>query len=80
MGPARIGDGRKGGVMATKGKAEYSAGARYERKAVREYLARLLKAENAQFVPSQRITELLRRALRWVRTRQTRYDNRPGGL
>lgn len=62
----------------------FSAGARYERKAVREYLERKLKRWK---LTSDRMgigsygpeLALYQRALRWVRTRERRYSRRPGG-
>lgn len=48
-----------------------SEGARLERKAVRGYLNRKLKAYGS---------EDLLKALSWVLKRQDRYDKKPGGL
>lgn len=50
----------------------YSAGARYERKALREKLERGLKRD-----PFDVVYKYL---LQWVKGRQARYDKRPGGL
>jgi hypothetical protein len=50
----------------------YSAGARYERAAMRAHLERMVKKwpEDSSYVVM----------LRWIRGRQSRYDKRPGGL
>lgn len=50
----------------------YSAGARYERKAVRVYLERKVKAYGRD--SSYAVL------LAWMRSRQTRYDKKAGGL
>jgi len=55
----------------------YSAGARYERKALRTHLEKKLKACDGRDVPQREVYEL---ELKWVRTRQARYDKKPGGL
>lgn len=52
-------------------KSVYSAGARYARAAMRRYLQRLLKA-----MPSSEVDHILK----WVQTREKRYDKKPGGL
>lgn len=57
--------------MSDVTKAAYSAGARYERAALRKYLERKIK--NGEAVPARTI-------LGWVRGRQARYDQKPGGL
>jgi hypothetical protein len=61
----------KGGTM--KPNPSYSAGARYERKALRTYLERQVLSNGAE-------VNLVTKILKWVRTRQSRYDKRPGGL
>lgn len=56
--------------------AARSEGARWERKAVRAYLRRrLLKDRLTQ--PAKSIVEEI---LKWVLTRQARYDKKKGGL
>lgn len=50
----------------------YSAGARYERKALRIKLERGLKRD-----PFDAVYKAL---LQWVRSRQARYEKRTGGL
>ena len=50
-----------------------SAGARAERKAIRQYIRRSIK--NGAFWPYSGDT-----ILQWVLDRQKRYDRRPGGL
>lgn len=63
--------------------SEYSAGARYERKALRDYLTRrahALAVRVNQLKPIPSALNGLEGALRWVKTRQRRYDKRPGGL
>ena len=57
--------------MATPVSA-YSAGARYERKALRAYLERKVKAYGTGSAYAV--------LLNWVRGRQGRYDKKPGGL
>lgn len=59
--------------MATDPKK--SEGARYERKAMRAYLTRRI----AKLVGNGAIIEA-QRHLEWVRSRQARYDQKPGGL
>ena len=62
---------------------ENSTGARYERKALREYLERRIeKLETDKPTPWWLGSELsaLKRALKWVLGRQSRYDKRAGGL
>ncbi len=75
--------------MATKAfKQEFSAGARYERKALRTYLKRKIHAIpdiRRHTPPNLRIRRMSRyqalcQALTWVRGRQSRYDKRKGGL
>jgi hypothetical protein len=56
----------------------YSAGARYERKALREYLARRIE-KYIKAGHDERATQLAL-VLVWVKTRQSRYDKKPGGL
>jgi len=52
-------------------KSVYSAGARYERAAMRKYLERKINTlHSAEFAL----------VLKWVRARETRYDKKPGGL
>ena len=67
------GETLKGGFMASP---LYSAGARYERAAVRAYLERKLRSAS--------ITEetffVYESVLKWIKSRQSRYDKRPGGL
>lgn len=50
---------------------KFSAGARFERKAVRAYLRRILTKTQAPEVAT---------ALAWVLSRQSRYDKKAGGL
>ena len=50
----------------------YSAGARFERKAMREAIARWMKA-----VPEE---PLYRAILKWIKARESRYSKKPGGL
>jgi hypothetical protein len=50
----------------------YSAGARYERKAMRAYLERKVKAFGSASVYAM--------LLDWVRRRQSRYEKQRGGL
>jgi hypothetical protein len=52
---------------------KYSAGARFERKAMREYLER--KVQRGGVLESAYIA-----TLHWVKGRQSRYDKKPGGL
>lgn len=69
--------------MATKtAKPEYSAGARYERKALRAYLTRLIGAIDREMDDPgmKRIQVAYQNVLRWVQTREKRYDKKPGGL
>ena len=49
----------------------YSAGARYERKALRAYLTRLMNDGKPV-----RVSDLLE----WVNKRRERYEKKPGGL
>lgn len=61
--------------MASKtASSEYSAGARYERAALRTYLERMI----AQGCPATQ--DVYRKVLGWVRRRESRYAKRPGGL
>jgi hypothetical protein len=52
--------------------ALYSAGARYERKAMRAYLERKIKSYGSGSAYAV--------LLAWVRGRQSRYEKKPGGL
>jgi hypothetical protein len=61
--------------MGEAERPEFSAGARYERQAVREYFTRKMKRTQ-----NRDEADLVASMLRWVRTRQARYDKRPGGL
>lgn len=70
------GDQRKGARMAADPKR--SEGARLERRAVRDYLRRAIKAA-IKANDSHRVG-LLSEALDWVLDRQDRYDARSGGL
>jgi hypothetical protein len=58
--------------MTKKASTEYSAGARYERAALRAYLRRVLRN-----YPESAVSE---RILAWVVSRQKRYDSKAGGL
>jgi len=51
----------------------YSAGARYERAALRKHLER--KVKKGSILESAYIA-----MLKWVKGRQSRYDKKPGGL
>lgn len=53
---------------------ERSEGARYERKAIRNYLRRQIANERTE---NQKVLEVV---LDWVLTRQKRYDKKTGGL
>ena len=52
----------------------FSAGARYERAAMRSHLERLAKQNGDSH------GAIIEQILEWVRTRQSRYDKKPGGL
>lgn len=54
----------------------YSAGARYERAALRTYLARLIRSKRT-FVEDEKCYQ---RVLAWVKKREVRYDKKRGGL
>jgi len=60
--------------MADHAKSE---GARYERKAVREYLRRQIKKSAAHSVGWP---DALNEALQWILKRQERYEKKAGGL
>lgn len=55
---------------------KYSAGARTERQAVRNYLRRQVSIHGTNRAEGR----VLQGALAWVLTRQKRYDKKPGGL
>ena len=50
----------------------YSAGARYERQALRTKLERMRKADATDVT--------VKNLLQWVRSRESRYNKKPGGL
>lgn len=60
-------------------KPEFSAGARCERKAFREYLRRRIKPKDSQRGTPEDISTL-ESVLMWVKGRQSRYDKKEGGL
>lgn len=69
--------------MATKtAKPEFSAGARYERKALRNYLTRKINKLDLGMptVGYSKHMQDLQDILKWVTTRQKRYDQKSGGL
>lgn len=55
---------------------KFSAGARLERKAFRDYLRRQLAKSSAAGNPAR----AWEKAIEWVLARQQRYDKREGGL
>lgn len=55
--------------------AARSEGARVERKAIRAYLRRLLR-----WTADASRVRAIEDVLKWVLSRQKRYDRRPGGL
>lgn len=61
--------------MKKKANPAFSAGARYERKALRLYLRRRCRTSCA---PSSR--DMLNDVLAWVLARETRYGKKAGGL
>lgn len=65
--------------MATKPDPKYSAGARTERAAMRNYLRRKLRHTSA-VADGTSAARVLSEALQWVLTRQARYDRKPRGL
>lgn len=62
-------------------KHEFSAGARYERKAIRAYLERYIKRLHHSDTMGALVTgNAMKSVLTWVRGRQSRYDKKEGGL
>lgn len=68
--------------MKRKPDPRRSEGARLERKATRAYLRRRFTAALALLASDHALGEATAfdAALKWVLTRQKRYDKRPGGL
>ena len=62
----------------SKADPKYSAGARMERKAFRDYLRRQIKLRSTDGASVEAIT--LNTVLFFVLGRQRRYDPKPGGL
>jgi len=72
-------------MSTKKASQEYSAGARYERAAMRTYLERLirtreLRSSGGQPAAASSFRAEYREILAWVLRRQKRYAKRPGGL
>jgi hypothetical protein len=62
-------------MESKKAHPAFSAGARYERAAVRKYLRRLMKQG-----PTPDALAVIDTVVRWVLTRERRYGPRKGGL
>jgi hypothetical protein len=63
-------------MSTKKASQEYSAGARYERAALRMYLERMIRTRELRGSFRAEYREILA----WVLRRQKRYAKRPGGL
>lgn len=64
----------------SKADPKFSAGARAERKAIREYLRRLVRRVDGYTPSEQAAGAAVQQAIDFVVTRQRRYDELPGGL